>query len=227
MKRSVAVFFALVLWSTSPADGSVINFDSVAVAPGQCVDATGYLAGFGITFTTTNPGATPGICAGSTTSIPVSFPNFFAVLPAPGENNQPLSYTLEFADPLDSISFFRVGQVNPSTGPIWTATAFDSLDQVVGALVGEGAITFSPPAQQFTIAGADIRALRIDANNLAFASANNPGLDNFTLVAVPEPSAFLLLGAGSVLAARRRRSRGHSRRAERGGHPRSSPPRTQ
>jgi hypothetical protein len=208
MKRTVWVISILVMWAL-PIEASVINFDSVVVPGGTCVDATAYLGTFGVSFTTANPGATPAICSGSTTSIPVSGANFFGVSPAPGQNNLPLSYTLYFVDPLDSISFWRVGQTIPSTGPIWTATAFDSMDQIVGIPVGEPAITFNPSAQQFVIIGPDIRSLRVDANNLAFASANNPGLDDFNLVSsVPEPSLFLLFAAGvSALGVRHRRRR--------------------
>lgn len=210
MKPVLFVLAVVVLSHAYPAHADVITFDSVAVPSGTCVDATSYLAGYGVSFATSNPGATPAICSGSTTSIPVSLPNFFGALPAPGENNLPISYTLSFADPLQSISFWRVGQTSPSTGPTWTATALDSLNQVVGTPVGEPAITLNPTAQLFTIVGVDIRSLRIDANNLGVASANNPGLDDFTLVAVPEPSSLLLLVSGCAVALRRWRQRKQS-----------------
>jgi hypothetical protein len=204
----VAIAFATVaVLSAKPASAGPINFDSVAVPAGTCVDATGYLSGFGITFSTLNAGATPAICSGSTTTIPVSLPNFFFVIPAVGQNNLPLSYSLAFDEALDSISFFRAGQTTPSTGPIWTATAFDSFGNIVGTPVGEPFITFNPTAQQYTISGTDIRSMTIDADNLGFASVNNPPFDDFNLVpsAVPEPSILLLCVLAGVAAERRRR----------------------
>jgi hypothetical protein len=170
---------------TCPPTGVSLTFDSVSVPSGQCADATSYLAGNGITFTPVTPGAAPVICnAGpDSAAIPVSKPNYFAVNAAPGQGNQPLTYTFNFCTPLSTVSFWRTGIISISTGPSWTGTAYDAQGLAVGAGVGEG-LTFGPPPQQFTItgAGADtISSLTIAANNEDFATFTDPPLDNFTL----------------------------------------------
>jgi hypothetical protein len=118
--------------------------------------------------------------------IPVSLPNFFFVNPVVGHSNEPLTYTLHFCTPLSSFTFFRAAQVSGTTGPAWTATAFDAHGQVVGTPVGEPNVTSDPPAQQFTITGEGIVSVTVAADNGGSASANNPALDNFTFTRVAD-----------------------------------------
>src|ERR1035438_9700241 len=88
-----------------------INFDSVSVPAGQSVDATSYLASFGIGFVPITSGASPAIF--NTTGLvfsAVSPPNVFAANGPAGVTT--LSYELTFSQLLTSFSFVRVGQSN-------------------------------------------------------------------------------------------------------------------
>lgn len=61
----------LVLPGSLRADTvTVLNFDSIAVAPSACTNATAFLSGFGVTFSSSQVGATPVIC--NSTGSPVT-----------------------------------------------------------------------------------------------------------------------------------------------------------
>src|ERR1019366_8138624 len=85
----------LILASTCCLFAQTLNFDSLPVPPpnggGSCVDATGYLASFGITVTNVTPGALIGACQNVEVS-PSSPPNYFNGL----ADNIPVTYTLNF-----------------------------------------------------------------------------------------------------------------------------------
>jgi hypothetical protein len=182
----------LVLGSTRSAVAQTcplparLDFDGLAPLT-TCIDATSYLAGLGVTLTTPNTGAIPLVCpagGGNGVAIPDSTPNFFLMNPAPGHNNDSMAYTLHFCAPLASFTFVRTAQVAGTSGPVWTATAFDAQGQVVGTPVGEPSITSSPGAQTFTITGEGITSVTVTANNFALATLNNPPLDTFTFTRV-------------------------------------------
>jgi hypothetical protein len=167
-----------------------LDFDSFSPPLTECVDATSFLAGRGITLTTPNTGAVPLVCpaGGISFAIPDSAPNFFFVNPAPGHNNDPITYTLHFCAPLASFTFVRTAQVGGTSGPVWTATARDAQGQVVGTPVGEPSITSSPTAQTLTITGEGISSVTVTSNNFGLATANNPPLDTFTFTRVVDCS---------------------------------------
>lgn len=209
-----ALSFGLV--TSARADTLTLNFDSVSVPSLQCVNATSYLNSFGITFTPITFGSVPQICnntpsgPGFAAAIPTSPPNVFYVIPP--VTNTPVSYALNFAVPLESITFTRTGIISISTSPTWTARAFNELGMELD-LVGEAAIMLGPPPQTFTLTGPGITSLRVDANNFAFATFNHPPFDDLVLVQtpIPEPTTMLLLGtglAGVAAGVRRRRKAG-------------------
>lgn len=171
---------------TSPSSNTVtLDFDSVPLTPLQCADASEYLNRFGITFAPITPGSYTQICniiSPEAAGIPASPPNVFYV--SPPVTNSPVSYILTFSDPLSSISFMRGGIRSPSTGPPWTARAFNKQGEEV-AMVGEG-LTFGPPARQFTLTGEGIKSLRVDVNNSVASTFNHPPFDDLTLTRMDE-----------------------------------------
>src|SRR5205814_1572135 len=92
-------------------------------------------------------------------------------------SNDPVSFTLNFATPLNSFGFTRPQLIaGPSgiTHPEWSVHAFNSLGQEVSTNtqpVGEALISsFSNvPARSFTIQGPGITSVRFDSNNHHFA----------------------------------------------------------
>ena len=114
-----------MLATTMPTRASTItlNFDSVPVAAGSCTSGTGYLNSFGITLSAVTPSASVLICAQGSPNLPVptSPPNYFTEF----NGNNPETMTLNFPNPLSSISFFRSGLTYDSD-PRWSAEALDA-----------------------------------------------------------------------------------------------------
>lgn len=215
MHRKVKVVFSfsllgllcLMLPGSARADiMTLLNFDSVTVAPGSFVNATAYLNSFGITFSVSQAGTIPAIYNGVGTNVTaVSGSNWFGIA-NPLVNNSPISYTLTFATPLDSLSFDTVNTASVITYPTWNATAYDGAVQV-GATVGQSE-GFGIPAQLFSINGPDITSVTFSSFSTG-QSLDAVAIDNLTLLtpSVPEPSSLLLFGTGLfglvVLAARK------------------------
>jgi len=196
----VIVAFQSISAQTCNLNGTVtLNFDSVTVAPGQFVDATSYLASYGIAWSSPEAGAMPVIENGTGTgsaAIPTSAPNYFATNSAPGLNNAPLTYTLSFCNPLSSVSFSSVAVVSTSTYPTWTATAYNAQGTQVGQSVGQTG-GYGTAAQQFTISGSGITSLTFVSNQTTTTFTDRP-IDNLTLVSdTPAPGYSLSAGTAT------------------------------
>jgi hypothetical protein len=214
LARVVWVAGVVLLVSTLGQAATItLNFDSVAVAAGNCTDGTGYLNSFGITLSGVTPGASVLICAQGSPNLPIatSPPNYFNE----SHGNSPETMTLNFPTPLSSISFFRTGMTFDSK-PQWSAEALNAQGVIV-SMVGEpltatGAVI---AAQQFALSGPNITALRIDSDNHAFTNLSGVPIDDLTLVTqpatTPEPGTVFLLSSGLlVLLIARRRVKQHA-----------------
>jgi hypothetical protein len=184
---------------------TTIDFDSVN-ATGGAVDATAYLAGFGVTLGGVTGGTTVVIMDdinlyGGQPVVPASAPNVLTQL----GSNAPVTFTLNFADALDSFMFTRP-QLMPGpsgvTFPAWQAYAFAGPTQI--GSVGAGAFgSFSiVPAATYTLSGPGITSVRFDSQNLGtgFSAVllDNMVLTTSNVSAVPEPSSIFLMGSGLV-----------------------------
>jgi hypothetical protein len=108
-------------------------------------------------------------------------------------------YRLDFAGPLESVSFTRTAIISTSGDAPWIAKALDAQGNVL-ASANEGFL-IGPSARTFTLIGPGITALEIDArNDISQTTFNTPPIDNLTLV-TPEPknSISFSLGLGILL----------------------------
>ncbi|MFC1859014.1 carboxypeptidase regulatory-like domain-containing protein, partial [Thermodesulfobacteriota bacterium] len=165
----------------------IVNFDSVD-ATGANVDAENYLSGFGITLT--------GVTTGTSVIIvndanmyngdamdPSSAPNFLTQ----AGSNDPVSFTLNFSNLLDSFSFTRpiLVAATPSgiIHPEWSAHALDETGAEIDAKSESQINSFSDvPAQTFTLNGPGIKSVRFDSNNHHVAAFSAVLIDDLTLV---------------------------------------------
>jgi len=182
----------------------VLDFDSVDASAGP-VDATSYLASYGITLVNVSSPGT--VLIYSDVNFPFvsasSSPNFLLqqVGGAPAE-----SFTMDFSTPLDSLSFTRVENTTSNLVAGWTATAYDGTTIVGTAseLFGEG--SFSPAT--YTLDGPDITSLTISADGFGSAGITSATIDDFTMTTVPEPATCAeLLGVVALGLAVMRRQR--------------------
>jgi hypothetical protein len=191
--------------STATASVVVLDFDSVDASAGP-VDATSYLASYGITLTDVSSPGTVDIF--SDVAFPYvsasSSPNFLLqqVGGAPAE-----SFTMDFSTPLDSLSFTRVENTTPNLVAGWTATAYSGSTIVGTASESFGLGSFSPAT--YTLDGPDITSFTISADGFGSAGITSATIDDFTMTTVPEPSTYaaLLGGAALGLAVVRRKRR--------------------
>jgi uncharacterized caspase-like protein len=102
------------------------------------------------------------------------------------QGGNPVSYTLEFATPLKSISFERVALVaGPSgiTHPTWTAVAQDATGKTVATASEDVTRSFSDvPGKTFTLTGTAIKRLVVTSDHKGFAAFSSLVLDNLVLV---------------------------------------------
>src|SRR5260370_15003435 len=139
----------LIVTAVAHAGMITLNFDATPLGPGVGMDASAYLASFGITLSGVTPGASvliigqgfPGL------SITTSPPNYFNEF----NGNNPETMTLNFSNPLSSIRFFRTGMTFDSK-PEWSAQALNAQGGVVSMvrepLTATGTVI---SAQQFTL----------------------------------------------------------------------------
>jgi len=186
-----------------------INFDSVDASGGP-VDATSYLAGFGITLSNVTSGTSVDIVKNTDSdwTNPSSLPNYITQ----SGSLDPVSYTLTFAAPLADVGFTRT-MYYCETGiayPEWHVQAFNE-SGVGGTVVGEAAhsVWGTEPAKVYslTVPSGYIKSVVVSSDNHHFAAFAAVNLDDFTGTPVPLPPTVLLLGSAlaalGVLRARR------------------------
>jgi len=180
-----AYIFNLALQTTT------VNFDSVdtsgGLVSGTAVDT--YLAGFGITVTDEGSITTDFTIFSHDNDVrvfPTSSPNAFYR----SFGNEPYSYSLNFATPLDRFDFTRSAYDTAPSGIAvspWNAQAFDSNGGSLGT-VGEGQQSFfsSNPPVSFSFTGPDIAKVTFfrDSQNTFSGIAQVP-LDDLILT-VPD-----------------------------------------
>jgi hypothetical protein len=172
-----------------------IDFDKTAGGEPVNVSVTGqllandYLKAFGITLTNVSE---------KTRVVVEDLRRTYeggAIVAASGDNalaqvgsNDPVSFTMNFKSPLQTVQFTRPRLVAAETGitfPEWTAIALDEngrqLDSV-GEPLGRGPAYYSDvPAKTFTLRGSAIRAIRFNSNNHQFAAFNAIIIDDLIL----------------------------------------------
>ena len=165
-----------------------MNFDSfdASAAPITGLAVSNYLAAFGATLTNVSPGTRIAIAAdtylyaGAATVAP-SRSNLFTQL----DSNDPVSYTLRFAQPLESFRFTRARLLaGPSgiTHPYWRVSALDAVGAVINVAEEQLLASFSDvPALTFLLKGPGIAAISVYSENRHFAAFNAALLDDFVL----------------------------------------------
>jgi hypothetical protein len=200
------VVFSILLAQPRVGNASTItvDFNGVDASGGDVTGApvANYLANYGISATPLDSWTYVAITSDlvNTGAVAVPGPNFLDIT---GTQQGPGALRLNFATPLTSFTFTRIGQqsLSPSgtTGPAWTADAYDANGMLLSS-VGEGILAsygVAPPAT-YTLAGPGIRDVVFDSNNYYFAGHSGPWLDEFVLQesATPEPATLTLIGSG-------------------------------
>ncbi len=127
------------------------------------------------------------------------------------------SFTLDFATPVDSVSFTRpeliAGSQNGIVMAAWSETAYNGAGAAVGSN-GDSLMLASyanVPAQTYTITAADVTAVTFWADGYGFAGVPGVPIGDLQFTStVPEPSTLVLFGLGlaalTAWSVRRRRS---------------------
>lgn len=172
-----------------------MNFDSVNTSTGK-VDATSYLASYGVTLTNVNPANSVFIlnpsqdaCASS-----ASVPN--RITQQVGGSSL-VSYTFAFSTPLQSVTFTRCATSGGCASPGWTVTAYAGAVALTNVGPGINCLNCDNghPAQSFTLNGPGITSITVAANGFNFSAYSSPPLDDFFLALPPA-----LVVNGNVLA---------------------------
>jgi hypothetical protein len=212
---SIALACALLLAAplTSSASTVVLNFDSVN-ADGGGIDATSYLASYGVTLTGVKPLGATTVNDGQVGIW--SDLQMYYVGASSGKNfllqqtsGAPVnSYTLNFSTALDSVGFTRIKNTYSNLVAGWTATAYAGSTFVTSVGEAYGGGSFS--AATYTLTGPGITSLVISADGHGRAGIASAMIDDLTLTSsasVPDSAGTLGLMALSVallVAARRR-----------------------
>lgn len=197
---------------------STVDFDALAAGGGSVTGAAldAYLAGFGITISNVTPTGYPEVHdsnndSGFTTASSSS--NFLShgdgvsgpiggVAIGNAPTNDPISYTLNFSTPLDSLSFTRI-QMNAfvsSSGIVtaeWSARALDSVGNTIATVGEPGMASYSViPAADFTLTGPGITALVVERTSTNFfAGVNAVFIDDLVLGPQSQPNQPPVLAA--------------------------------
>ncbi len=205
---------ALLLGSplTAFASTIVVNFDSVD-ASGAPIEASAYLASYGITLTAVSPlGTNP-----NNGQVAIWSDDFMPYEKASSGDNfllqqtsgaPAISYTLNFSTALDSVGFTRVRNITSNLVAGWTASAYSGSIFVTSVGEGFGGGSFS--AATYTLTGPNITSLVISANGYGAAGIASAMIDDLTLTSsasVPDSAdtlGLMALAAALLFTARRR-----------------------
>jgi hypothetical protein len=168
---------------------SVITFAGLDTSKGTASrdHLAKYLDQFGMRITAFTPGTEVSVMAGSTRVVRPKYPNHLSQ----HGSTKPITFTLSFATPADSVDFTRPGLLAETgsgiTHPVWTATAFDTHGKKIDS-VGEKLISSfkDVPAARFTLTGLGIMSIRFDSDCQGFAATAGVLLDDF-VVKMPPP----------------------------------------
>jgi len=213
MKINNSLFLGslLMLATALTSTATLIDFDSVnaQAAPNGLVDATGYLASYGITLSNITGGGQVDITYdnGGSNVAASSGHNFLEQRVSP---NLAQSFTMNFSTPLSSLSFDYIRQVTSNLIAQWSATAYAGATNVGSVGEPETSVFGGRAAQNYVLtAGATsgITSLVIYGNGYGNAGNYSLQMDNLTLNPVPEPGTALFGVACVGVAALRRRRR--------------------
>lgn len=185
---------------------SLIDFDALNTTAGAVggPELAKYLAWYGVTLKNVTVGAAmeavnAGGLIGTVQADPPSSPNFFTETGL----NQPVTFTLKFATPLQSFGFTRVG-LSASSGyvshPQWTATAYGTNGEELSSVTEN--LIYSPasvPARSFVLPGNGITSVRFDSDSQNIAAFSGVLLDDLVLSVNPvTPQLSVTLSAAST-----------------------------
>lgn len=210
---------ALASGASSDVIAGIVTLDFQSVTP-NAGNGPALLASYGITLTGISPSGASGVVDirnDSSTYYPGSLWVDENFLSQDGGGAVPVSFTMNFATSLNSISFDRIATpANLSTTPQWSAEAFVGSTSVGSVGESLGSWGGGAAARTFTLSGTGITSLTISANGFGFTGIGVPPLDNFVLNETPEPSTMTLavLGLASAgivrLRTRNRKSQRHA-----------------
>ncbi|MGA2749679.1 MAG: Ig-like domain-containing protein [Verrucomicrobiota bacterium] len=180
---------ALNVTVAATANVQVINFDTLDTSAGAVggTQLSNYLAvPFGVSITNATLGTrleavNGNNLSGNAIAVPSSPPNLFTQVGL----NQPVTFTLKFATPVQSIGFTRVALTAGPAGishPAWTAHAFNAAGAEVESVTEPLLFSLTNlPARIFQLVGTNITRVRFDSDSRQTASFSAVLLDDLVL----------------------------------------------